>query len=63
MEGQLRHVRARQGLDTGRASLPKIQVAIAAMECVATYQISGCGETKIVASPPPGFPANLEAAA
>ncbi|MDF2701398.1 MAG: hypothetical protein K0S10_342 [Rubrobacteraceae bacterium] len=46
-----------------RAKLPKIQVAIAQMECVFTYPVASCGETKIVASSPPGFPAKWEAAA
>jgi hypothetical protein len=61
--GQLRHVRAKKGMGTGRASLPKIQLAIGSMRGVNTYQIDGCGETEIVDSLPPDFPADLEAAA
>jgi hypothetical protein len=46
-----------------RATLSKLQVAIAKMECVFTYPVASCGETKIGASPPPGFPLKREPAA
>ena len=46
-----------------RATLSKPQVAISKLECVFTCSVASCREDKIVASPPPGFPAEREAAA
>lgn len=46
-----------------RATLSRFQLAIAKIKCVFTYPVASCGETRIIASSPPNFPAKREAAA